>query len=102
MDVIAVRRAVKRVHNEMRHRINKKWPIARQVEMQNAALARLLKLDLSTGAQHLVDLDCVKMEQMIEDVTRYRLAAGLLVRKLEAGEINPHEFNFADNGYWEN
>lgn len=101
LDMIAIKRGIKRVHMEMRSRINRAYPQAVQQEIQNARVAQLTRCNLSSAAQHLVDLDAAKFPAMMEAITSYRLAAGLLIKQLNEGTIDPHSFDFSNDKYWE-
>lgn len=101
LDMIAIKRGIKRVHMEMRDRINRAYPLARQQEIQNARVAQLTKCDLSSAAAHLVDLDASKFPAMMEKLASYRLAAGLMIKQLNEGTIDPHSFDFSNDNYWE-
>lgn len=101
LDMIAIKRGIKRTHMEMRSRINEAYPLARQQEIQNARVAQLTRCNLSSGAQRLVDLDAAKFPAMMEKITGYRMAAGLIIKQLNEGSIDPHSFDFSNDKYWE-
>lgn len=101
LDKIAIKRGIKRTHMEMRDRINRAYSLARQQEITMAQVAKNARTPLSTAAQHLIDLDAAEFPRMIERITNYRLAAGLIIKGLNAGTHDPHTFDFSSDAYWE-
>lgn len=101
LDAIAIKRGIKRVHMEMRSRMGRAYSLARQQEILNAQASILARLDLSTAARHLVEIDAQEFPKMIERLTNYRLAASLIIKGLNEGAIDPHTFDFSSDAYWE-
>lgn len=101
LDAIAIKRGIKRTHMEMRARMSRAYSIARQQEITNAQVAALARVEMSTSVGHLASLDAAEFPKMMNRLYTYRLAASLIIKQLNEGNIDPHTFDFSSDKHWE-